>query len=65
MVSAPATGLLLPPGQTSRWAQALRQLQDPEPRQRMGQAARERVLQHYTWAENARKLVRHLQQAQG
>lgn len=64
VVDAPLTGLLLPPGTTPAWVAALRELQAPERCQSMGSAARARVLAHYTWAGNARKLLAQLQQAQ-
>ncbi|MDD3483739.1 glycosyltransferase family 4 protein [Azovibrio restrictus] len=65
VVAPSRTGLLLPPGASAAWVEALGELLDPKRRQAMGEAARQRVLAHYTWAGNASKLLAHLQQAQG
>ena len=48
------TGLLVPPGDPSAFATALlRMLEQPELRQRIGAAGRERVMRHFTWQQCA------------
>lgn len=51
------TGHLVPAGDLSAWRAALQKLADPLLRKRMGEAGRERVLEHFTWAGNAKHLV--------
>ncbi len=49
---------LVPPGSARDVAAAIRLLAaDPERRWRLGQAARQAVLQHHTWSQNARRLL--------
>ena len=51
-------GMVLPPDRTDQWVGAISTLVDaPEKRKSMGKQARERVLAHYTWEENTRKIV--------
>ena len=50
------TGLTVPPGQPSRLAQAIcRLLREPELRQKLGEAGREWVSQHYSQEQQIRK----------
>ena len=50
-------GHLLPKGDIPAWREALSALtQNPEARQRLGQAARQRVVEYFTWAGNAQRL---------
>jgi glycosyltransferase involved in cell wall biosynthesis len=35
----------------------MRMASDPDLRERLGRAARERAVQHHTWAHNARKVL--------
>jgi glycosyltransferase involved in cell wall biosynthesis len=54
------TGLLVPPGDPTALADAIiRLLEDEELRRSMGQAGRERVLQHFTWDKIVQDLVPH------
>lgn len=46
--------LLVPPSDSQALAEAIQRLKDaPDLRERLGQAAREKVMQHYTWAARA------------
>jgi glycosyltransferase involved in cell wall biosynthesis len=57
------TGLLVPPGDTNALEDALRDLlSDPVRRKQMGSVARERVENHYTWDQVARKYLSLLQE---
>jgi glycosyltransferase involved in cell wall biosynthesis len=57
------TGELLPAGVAESWREAIAQLlQQPERMRAMGAAGRERVVAEFTWAANAAKLERLLQQ---
>ena len=48
------TGLLLRPGDTAAWRRGLADLADDPPRaRRMGAAARQRAVAHFTWSANA------------
>lgn len=50
------TGLTVPPGQPTRLAEAIRRLlREPDLRQRLGQAGREWVRQHFSQEEQVRK----------
>jgi glycosyltransferase involved in cell wall biosynthesis len=54
------TGLLVPPGDPAALADAIiRFLEDEELRRSMGQAGRERVLQHFTWDKIVQDLMPH------
>jgi glycosyltransferase involved in cell wall biosynthesis len=51
------TGLLIPPRDPYAIANAIKRLlADPDLRKRMGRAARERIINHFTWDEAAKKL---------
>jgi len=57
------TGELLPPGAVDTWRETIAQLlQRPEKMRAMGAAGRERVVAEFTWAANAAKLERVLQE---
>jgi glycosyltransferase involved in cell wall biosynthesis len=57
------TGELLPPGAVEIWREAIAQLlQQPERMRAMGEAGRMRVVAEFTWAANAAKLERLLQE---
>lgn len=52
------TGALLPVGDEAAWQSALQaHLQDVAGRAALGEEARQRVVEHYTWAANARRLA--------
>ena len=52
------TCLQVPPGDSDALAQMIRTaLDDPELRSRVGQAGRERVINHWSWAHTAKKTV--------
>ncbi len=56
LVHHEVTGLLIPAGDPSAWAEAIGGLLDnPERAQQMGQAGRQWVLEERTWLANARK----------
>jgi glycosyltransferase involved in cell wall biosynthesis len=56
------TALLFPAGDQTALAACLRRLQsDPALRQRLGTAARERVLAHYTWQSRAERIRAHIE----
>ena len=56
--------LLVPAGDATALAEAITRLQhDSDLRHRLGNAARERVLAHYTWQARARAIQAHLDQA--
>lgn len=59
------TGHLLPAGDLAAWGQALAALTDAGLRQRLGAAGRARVVDHFTWAGNAQRLVAMLAAAKG
>ena len=60
------TGLLVPPGDSTALADAIiRLLEDENLRRSMGQAGRERVLQHFTWDKIVQDLVPHYQALMG
>jgi glycosyltransferase involved in cell wall biosynthesis len=51
------TGLLLPPGDTAAWHDALASLAENDARRAaMGKSARHRAQAEFTWDANARKL---------
>jgi len=51
-------GVVLPPGGPELWAVALAELlNDSKTRSSMGNKARQRVLAHYTWNDNVRRIV--------
>jgi glycosyltransferase involved in cell wall biosynthesis len=57
------TGELLPPGAVDTWRESIaRLLQQPEKMRAMGAAGRMRVVAEFTWAANAAKLERVLQE---
>ena len=57
------TGELLPPGEVGAWRESIAQLLDQPQRMRsLGAAGRERVVAEFTWAANAAKLERLLQE---
>jgi glycosyltransferase involved in cell wall biosynthesis len=57
------TGELLPPGAVESWREAIAQLlQQPERMRALGAAGRMRVVAEFTWAANAAKLERLLQE---
>lgn len=59
VVGKDGTGILVPPRDPKALAAAiLRLLKDPGLRQRMGRAARKRVLKEFTWENAARQMVR-------
>lgn len=54
-----AHGFVLPPGDVEAWRDALGQVMgDANLRAKVGRAARERVVEHFTWAGNAKSLLR-------
>jgi glycosyltransferase involved in cell wall biosynthesis len=54
--------LLFPPDDVAALAQAIQRLRDDAAlRERLGQAARQRVTQHYTWAARASAIRAHLE----
>jgi glycosyltransferase involved in cell wall biosynthesis len=54
------TGILVPPGNAEALAEAIvRLLEDENLRRSMGQAGRQRVLQHFTWDKIAQDLMHH------
>lgn len=56
------TGLLVPANQADKLAEAiLYLLQDPDLRQTMGKAGRQRVLRYFSWDQVATSLLRHYQ----
>lgn len=58
------TGLIVPPEDPPALAQALvRLLRQPELRQQMGAQGRQRVAEHFTWDQVARRLVQICQEA--
>jgi glycosyltransferase involved in cell wall biosynthesis len=57
------TAWLTEPGNSAAFAQGLKTLiDDPEKRRRLGQAARETVVKHYTWQEHTRKIIEKLRE---
>lgn len=54
------TGRLLEAGNLPAWKAALQESADPAVRKRMGEAGRKRVIEHFTWAGNAKRLVEKL-----
>ena len=57
------TGELLPPGDIPAWRESITQLlQQPDRMRAMGAAGRERAVAEFTWAANAAKLERLLQE---
>ncbi len=60
VVTDDETALLVPPGDADALAQALQRLQDPALRQRLADAAYERVMTHYTWAARAQMILQHI-----
>ena len=57
------TGELLPPGEVGAWRVAIAQLlQQPDRLRALGAAGRERVVAEFTWAANAARLERLLQE---
>ncbi|MYI42071.1 MAG: glycosyltransferase family 4 protein [Chloroflexi bacterium] len=55
------TALLLPPGDSAAWSHAIVRLRDdPALRGRLGAAAREKALAHYTWAARAERILAHI-----
>jgi glycosyltransferase involved in cell wall biosynthesis len=58
IVNSATVGSVLPRGDTTAWSAALANIVDNSDwRKALGLAARERVLQHFTWMSNAAKLV--------
>jgi len=58
------TALLVAPGDVGALAEALRRLRDnPDLREQLGRNARERVMQHYTWATRAEAIRAHIERA--
>jgi glycosyltransferase involved in cell wall biosynthesis len=56
------TALLVPASDIQALADAIQRLKDlPELRERLGRAARERVMEYYTWAARARAIKQHLE----
>jgi glycosyltransferase involved in cell wall biosynthesis len=54
--------LLVPAGDVTELAHAIQRLQsDAALRERLGAAARERAMQHYTWAARAARILQHLE----
>jgi glycosyltransferase involved in cell wall biosynthesis len=57
-------GLLVPPGNPHELAKAMRALAlDPQRRRKMGDAARARIQQNYTWSLSCSRLIRALEAA--
>ncbi len=57
------TAWLVEPGNATALAHGIKALiDDPERRQRLGQAARATVVEHYTWEEHTRKIITKLQE---
>ncbi len=64
LVAHEETGLLVSPGDTSAFSQALEQLiRDPELRGRYGRAGRARIEQHFRIEQTVRPLLQRLQEA--
>ena len=64
VISAGETALLLPPDDPDAWVAAIKRLRDdPELRERLGRAARVRVMARYTWGARARTILAHIQSA--
>ena len=60
----PETGVLVPPGDPARLADALDLMcRDPAPRARMGEMGRRRVIEHFDWAVSARLAVESYREA--
>jgi glycosyltransferase involved in cell wall biosynthesis len=58
VVGAEDTGILVPPRDATALARAIRLLLgDPDLRHKMGQAARKRIVKHFTWENAARQMV--------
>lgn len=57
IIHSAAVGTVLPKGESLVWREALANLVDnPTLCEQLGQAARQRVLEHFTWASNAAQL---------
>lgn len=54
------TALLVPPSDSDALATALQRLQDPVLRERLANAAYERVMTHYTWSARAQMILEHI-----
>lgn len=66
LIKSGVHGLLVPPGDATALAAALDQLRtDPALRQRLGQAARDRVLREYTWDSVVQRIFRLAKQTPG
>ena len=58
------TALLLPPGDSEAWSKAIMRLRDDAAlRERLGTAAREKALAHYTWDARAERILAHIGRA--
>ena len=58
MIEDGVEGVIVPPRDPEALAVALEGLlNDPERRARLGEAARRRVMQQFTWADKARDLI--------
>ncbi|MYD08737.1 MAG: glycosyltransferase family 4 protein [Chloroflexi bacterium] len=61
VVAHEETALLLPPDDVAAWADAIKRLQgDVDLRRRLGEAARESALAHYTWRARAERILEHI-----
>lgn len=59
------TALLLPPDDVAAWSEAIERLRrDDDLRIRLGENARRRALEHYTWDVRAARILAHIQSAE-
>ena len=64
VVRAEQTALLLPPDNVAAWSEAIDRLRlDDDLRARLGEKARARALEHYTWDVRAERILAHIRSA--